>query len=229
MEWEEILRRQRFAESSLDPSKHNERSGARGIAQITPITLQEGINNGWVSDTTEVNDLFNESISTKFQENYMADLMQRPWIGSDEKSFTRDVKVAKTLAAYNMGPTKLSGVLNDMLADGVDIRSNTDWVQLIPEYHRTKAGKPIYESKDYINKILLGQNNDFEKGYDSKITELDIKSKEGLAPWLSPLNIQEEPKKTDLTHVPDIFGEILNRQGSSLVEKINTGDEGNTN
>ena len=67
------------------------------------------------------------------------------------------VKRAKALAAYNMGPTKLVNKLNELKKKGVDIYNNTDWINELNA-----------ETSDYINKILLGNNPDFEADYTTE-------------------------------------------------------------
>jgi membrane-bound lytic murein transglycosylase MltF len=67
------------------------------------------------------------------------------------------VKQAKALAAYNFGPSATVKVLNKAREAGVDIYNSLDWVDMLPE-----------ETSDYIDKILVGDNEEFEAGYAKK-------------------------------------------------------------
>ena len=109
----------------------------------------------------------------------MNDLLNRSWNKGNES-----VRMAKALAAYNMGASRLVGILNNMREDGYDIYESLDWVEDLPKYHRylsgEKKGQPIVESKDYVKKILMG---DDEKKYieispdESKVDTLSFEDR----------------------------------------------------
>ena len=72
----------------------------------------------------------------------MNDLLNRSWNkGNDE------VKRAKALAAYNMGPTRLVNILNEMKQDGYDIYESTLWINDLPKYHKYKSGSKLDDYK----------------------------------------------------------------------------------
>ena len=161
MPMDSILNRQQFKESGFDSSAVSP-AGATSIAQITKDTFQDGLAKGYVPAGTKYEDLAkNDDLATQFQEAYMNDLLTRSWNKGNE-----GVRMAKALAAYNMGASRLVGILNNMIEDGYDIYESLDWVEDLPKYHRYKSGKkkgqPIYESRDYVKKILMG---DDEKKY----------------------------------------------------------------
>ena len=82
--------------------------------------------------TFPIIDPFNPEHAVKVQKWYMNNLYNRKWnTGSIES------RKAKSLAAYNMGATKLVNVLNKMKADGIDIYDSTDWVNKLSEYHKS--------------------------------------------------------------------------------------------
>ena len=62
--------------------------------------------------------------------------------------------MAKALSGYNFGPTATVRVLNEAKEKGIDIYNSLDWIDMLPE-----------ETKDYISKILLESNEDFESQY----------------------------------------------------------------
>ena len=152
-----LVLRQQFQESSFN-KKAVSGAGAKGISQITETTYKEGLKKGWIPKGTTYKQLIDsEELSTTFQVNYMDDLTNRSWNkGTDE------VKRAKALAAYNMGPTRFVGVLNDMKADGYDIYESMDWLNDLPKYHKykkgPKKGQSIYESKDYVKTLMYGDH-----------------------------------------------------------------------
>lgn len=166
-----LLNRQLFTESSFNP-KAVSPANAIGLSQITEQTFEYMQGRGWVPEGAKFQDLkTNTDLSIDLQQKYMEDLMNRPW-NSQEKSANETVRRAKALAAYNMGPPKLVNTLNKMKDDGYDIYSGLDWIKDLPKYHRTKTNKPIYESKNYVNKILFQGDKTFEEGYKKKYEEV---------------------------------------------------------
>ena len=119
MDFDDLIIRQQFNESRFKSDAVSP-AGAISIAQITKQTFNEGIKNGYVPKDTKFEDLAkDDALAEQFQRAYMKDLMSRSWNkGSDV------VKQAKALAAYNMGPTRLVNILNEMKADGIDIYSD---------------------------------------------------------------------------------------------------------
>ena len=162
-----LLIRQQFKESGFDSSKVS-KAGATSIAQITRKTFGDGIEKGYVPKDTKYEDLAkNDELAAQFQKNYMYDLTyKRHWNRLGVKSANEKIQRAKALGAYNAGPTRIVDILNEMRDDGYDIYSSLDWVEDLPKYHKylkgLKKGQPVYESRDYIKKILFG---DDEKRY----------------------------------------------------------------
>jgi hypothetical protein len=77
---------------------------------------------------------------------YMNDLYNRPWNTKNNPSDS--VRMAKALAAYNWGPTRLVTTLNKAKADGVDIYNSWDWLSYLPQ-----------EPFEYQDFILRNNNN----------------------------------------------------------------------
>ena len=73
-----------------------------------PSTFEDGLKKGYVPKGTKYEDLAtNDALALQFRDNYMADLLSRSWNKGSDK-----IKMAKALAAYNLGPTALVKILN---------------------------------------------------------------------------------------------------------------------
>jgi hypothetical protein len=141
----EVMLLQSMKESSLDPTKVSSK-GAKGLTQIRPDTLTDYIKATGDKDV----DVFDWKDSMKIQDWYMNNIYNRPWINKQNQS--QDVRLAKTLAAYNWGPKKFNEFLNRKKSEGIDIYdADMAWVKDLP-----------VETRDYINTILLRQNEEFE-------------------------------------------------------------------
>ena len=153
----DILLKQMWTESKFNP-KAGSSAGARGLAQITPITEKELKRLKLVDDDFDV---YNEEDAIKGQKVYMDYLYNRPWINKENQ--TDEVRLAKTLAAYNRGPNAVEKILTKQKEKGVDIYNSLDWTSALPE-----------ETKDYIDYILLGNNTErrphFQKNYSKAIS-----------------------------------------------------------
>jgi membrane-bound lytic murein transglycosylase MltF len=168
-----LIARQQFNESRFKSDAVSE-DGATSIAQIMPDTFKDGLKKGYVPKGTKYEDLANDDkIATQFQENYMSDLLTRSWnTGTDQ------VKRAKALAAYNMGPTGLVNHLNAQKEKGIDIYKSLNWLEGLNK-----------ETKDYVKNIMLGGNEDYEKEFNQeykkkfgKIKDITPEQISGLSP-----------------------------------------------
>ena len=148
MSYEELLRRQRFQESSFRYNVVHPESGATGIAQFTPITLKEMKRLGFADEKITMEDLKDPKLSIKLQRDYMNNIYNRSWIKGDEK-----VKRAKTLIAYNYGPDRTRRKLNKLIEQGVDVND----ISFIEYFNK--------ESRDYVKRVLLNEG-DFEEEYN---------------------------------------------------------------
>lgn len=187
-----LIARQQFTESRFKSDAVSD-AGAISVAQITKDTFDDGLKKGYVPKGTKYKDLAkDDKLATQFQENYMQDLLTRGWNKLGVKSANEKVQRAKALAAYNMGPTRLVDILNEMKADGINIFDNIDWVDRLPEYHRSrKTNEPIYESKHYVKNVMLGGDEDYEREFGQEFENFGGSSlrKSGLSPlkqdWLA--------------------------------------------
>jgi hypothetical protein len=141
----ELMLLQSMKESSLDPTKVSDK-GAKGLTQIRPDTLEDYIKATGDKDV----DVFDWKDSMKIQDWYMNNLYNRPWINKQNQS--QDVRLAKTLAAYNWGPKVFNEFLNRKKSEGINIYdADMAWVKDLP-----------IETRDYINTVLLRKNEEFE-------------------------------------------------------------------
>jgi hypothetical protein len=145
-----LINRQQFNESRFKSDAVSE-DGATSIAQIMPNTFADGLAKGYVPKGTKYEDLAaDDALAEKFQVAYMKDLLGRDWNKGSAK-----VKRAKSLAAYNMGPTGLVNHLNAEKRRGVDIYDSLDWVDGL--------GK---EAREYVFNIMLGGDKEYEDEYN---------------------------------------------------------------
>lgn len=139
----ELATRQAYAESRFDSNAVSP-ANAIGLFQVTPNTL--AYYNSKTGNTFTTQDLYDDTINQQVRDWYMNDLMNRPWNTKNNPSDS--VQYAKSLGAYNWGPTNLVDTLNKAKADGVDIYNSWDWLAYLPT-----------ETRDYINFVLRNQNN----------------------------------------------------------------------
>ena len=145
-----LINRQQFNESRFKSDAVSE-DGATSIAQIMPNTFADGLAKGYVPKGTKYEDLAeDDALAEQFQVAYMKDLLGRDWNKGSAK-----VKRAKSLAAYNMGPTGLVNHLNAEKRRGVDIYDSLDWVDGL--------GK---ETREYVFNIMLGGDKEYEDEYN---------------------------------------------------------------
>jgi len=201
MPYDELLRRQRFQESSFDPKSVSPK-GAKGVAQFTPITLQEMKRLGFADKNTTMKDLEDSNLSRKLQKKYMDHISKKSWIKGNDQ-----VKRAKTLIAYNYGPDRTRRKLNKLKARGVDIND----INFIKHFNK--------ESRDYVGRILLSEG-DFEKQYTDGLLNnlLIVKRKGGLKNTIKELQEKAESIKEVYDNVTS--PRIINTKNLRLDAKI---------
>jgi len=155
-----ILARQLFKESSFNPEAYNEGSKAKGIAQFVPKTWEMFQKATGKTDYTPDNPVQ----ALEAQQWYMNYLQERPWIKKEGVQQSPEVIYAKMLAAYNWGEGNMLNFLNKKKEEGADIYTSTEWIKDLPE-----------ESKDYVNKILFGTNEKFEKQFQDAYSNWEYK------------------------------------------------------
>ena len=146
----DVLIKQAYAESTFRP-KVTSSANAKGLTQIRPDVLSDYIKAKDIEGDVDLTDVSN---AVDVQKWYMNDLYNASFI--DKENQTDEVRIAKTLAAYNWGRGNLVDFLNEKKGDH-DIYKSLDWVDKLPK-----------ETKDYVNKIL-GNNEQFNKDYDAAV------------------------------------------------------------
>jgi hypothetical protein len=168
-----LLLKQAYKESTFNP-KAVSPSGYKGLTQIGDQVIED-----FVKDTGyegEV-DPFNPKHAVMVQKYTMNDLYNSSFINKPNQ--TEQVRLAKTLAAYNWGRGNLSKYLSKKKEEGVDIYQSLDWIEGLPT-----------ESKDYINKLLLEKDEDFENEYRQALTQDSVKD------TLALYDYEDAPKRT---------------------------------
>lgn len=148
IDYEEIKRRQRWAESQDSPDAKS-RAGAKGLFQIMPSTHKE-----YVAKTGKKGNIYDPKYNTEIRDWYMQDMLNSRTITNGNP--TDSVQLAKQLAAYNWGRGNLGSFLEKQKKAGVDIYNTLDWINAMPK-----------EPRDYVNFILRNKdtggprNNEF--------------------------------------------------------------------
>ena len=146
---QELFIRQLFNESRFVPDAVSP-AGARGIAQIMPITERDLKARFGFDDSFDPLDPIQARAG---QEKLMNHLLDASWNkGSDEN------KYIKALAAYNYGSGNVLKVLNRLKDEGVDIYNDTSWVENLPE-----------ETNKYVNNILYGGPEAYEREFTNRM------------------------------------------------------------
>ena len=151
-----LLHRQAYAESTFNTEALSP-AGAYGLTQIMPNTLDF-----YKSKTKDDSiDLSKAEDAVKVQKWVMQNYSEKPFINNPNQS--DKVRWAKTLAAYNMGPTGFKNFLEKQKASGVDIYSDDlSWIDSLPK-----------ETKGYLEKILLESNERFNTDYDKNKSQYE--------------------------------------------------------
>ena len=144
-----IMLKQSMAESSLRPDAVSD-AGAIGLTQVMPKTLED-----YIESTGDKNiDLYNWEDAIKVQNWYMNDLYNASFI--DKPNQSDEVRMAKTLAAYNWGRGHMFDLLTKQKEEGIDIYSDDmNWIKELP-----------VETSEYLDKILFNTNKRFNKDAD---------------------------------------------------------------
>ena len=100
--------RQMYKESSFKPGAVSNK-GARGLTQFLPGTFAELIRKGKIRKGALIS---NPEDAVAAQRAYMNELYNRSW--NTKENPIDAVRLAKALAAYNMGPTSLLRNLNSI-------------------------------------------------------------------------------------------------------------------
>ena len=139
IDYDEIKRRQRWAESQDNPNAGSQK-GAKGLFQIMPSTHKE-----YVAKTGNRGNIYDPKYNTEIRDWYMQDLLNSRTITNGNP--TDSVQLAKQLAAYNWGRGNLGSFLEKQKKAGTDIYNTLDWIDSMPK-----------EPRDYVNFILRNKD-----------------------------------------------------------------------
>jgi hypothetical protein len=150
----ELLIRQAYRESTFNPNAVSP-AGFKGIGQIGKAVIKDYKK---ANNITGEIDPFNIKQNSDVQKYTMNELYNSSFI--DKPGQSEEVRLAKTLASYNLGRTKVSDLLNDLKEEGVDIYNSLDWINKLPS-----------ESRKYINDILLQKNTTFNSDFSKALSD----------------------------------------------------------
>jgi hypothetical protein len=149
---DELLKRQAYKESTFNPAAVSP-AGYKGLTQIGDSVLKDYSKKKGGKKL----DPFNPKDAVELQKFAMDDLYNASFINKSDQPDS--VRIAKTLAAYNWGRGNLFNYLNEQKQKGVDIYDSYDWLNDLPK-----------ETSDYVNKILLQEDQSFNKNYNKAST-----------------------------------------------------------
>ena len=137
-----ILYKQAFVESNLDP-KAKSNKGYMGLGQIGDSLITDYKKANKVDEI----DPYDPEQNYKVQEWSMNELYNSSFINKENQD--DDVRLIKTLAAYNWGRGNTLDLLNKLKEEGEDIYNDVNWVSRLPQ-----------ETQDYIDMILYDKNTE---------------------------------------------------------------------
>jgi hypothetical protein len=159
----ELLIRQAYRESKFNPKAISPK-GYKGIGQIGDNVIADYKK---ANNITGNIDPFNIKQNSDVQKYSMNELYNSSFINKPNQS--EQVRLAKTLAAYNWGRGNLFDLLGDLKEEGADIYNSLDWINKLPE-----------ESRKYVNDILLQKNTIFNNDFSKAVGDQKNKSIKSL-------------------------------------------------
>ena len=137
-----LLYKQAYVESNLDPNASNSK-GYKGLGQIGDSLIADYKKANKIKEV----DPFDPQQNHDVQEWSMNELYNSSFINKEGQD--DDVRLIKTLAAYNWGRGNTRDLLNQLKEEGVDIYNDVQWVSRLPK-----------ETQDYIDMILYDKNTE---------------------------------------------------------------------
>ena len=137
-----LLYKQAFVESNLDP-KAKSNKGYMGLGQIGDSLITDYKKANKVDEV----DPYDPEQNYQVQEWSMNELYNSSFINKENQD--DDVRLIKTLAAYNWGRGNTLDLLNELKEEGEDIYNDVKWVDRLPQ-----------ETQDYIDMILYDKNTE---------------------------------------------------------------------
>ena len=137
-----LLYKQAYVESNLDPNASNSK-GYKGLGQIGDSLIADYKKANKVEEV----DPFDPQQNHDVQEWSMNELYNSSFINKEGQD--DNVRLIKTLAAYNWGRGNTRDLLNELKEEGADIYNDVQWVSRLPK-----------ETQDYIDMILYDKNTE---------------------------------------------------------------------
>lgn len=132
----ELLYKQAFVESTLDPKAKND-LGYMGLGQIGDKLIADYKK----ANKIDAVDPYDAKQNHDVQDWSMNELYNATFI--DKPGSTNENRLLKALASYNWGRGKVKALLEEQKAKGVDIYTDTSWTSELPK-----------ETREYIDMIL---------------------------------------------------------------------------
>jgi len=132
----ELLYKQAFVESTLDPKAKND-LGYMGLGQIGDKLIADYKK----ANKIDAVDPYDAKQNHDVQDWSMNELYNATFI--DKPGSTNENRLLKALASYNWGRGKVKDLLEEQKAKGVDIYTDTSWTSELPK-----------ETREYIDMIL---------------------------------------------------------------------------
>ena len=114
-----------------------------GLGQIGKGVIEDYKKANKVSEL----DPFNPQDNYNVQNWYMNNIYNSEWV--DKPNQSDNVRLAKTLAGYSLGPTKARRYFTKFREDGKDIYNSFEWLDDLPD-----------ETSKYIKMILQGESTE---------------------------------------------------------------------
>ena len=137
-----LLYKQAYVESNLNP-KAKSSAGYMGLGQIGDSLIADYKK---AKNVKEI-DPYDPEQNHDVQEWSMNELYNSSFINKENQD--QDVRLIKTLAAYNWGRGNTRDLLNELKEEGLDIYNDIQWVSRLPK-----------ETQDYIDMILFDKNTE---------------------------------------------------------------------
>mgnify|MGYP003588122151 CR=1 FL=1 len=150
-----LLMRQAYRESTFNPKAVSPK-GYKGLTQVGDSVIKDYKAAKKIDG--EVNP-FNAKTAVDIQRYAMNELYNASFINRPNQS--EQVRLAKTLAAYNWGRGNLKNHLESQKAKGVDIYNSLAWINTLPK-----------ETRDYIDDILLKKDQTFNQDFNSAVNNV---------------------------------------------------------
>lgn len=195
-----LLLRQAYRESTFNP-KAVSQSGYKGLTQIGDDVIADYKKAKNIKGEV---DPFDPKTAVAIQRFTMDKLYNASFINKPNQS--EEIRLAKTLAAYNWGRGNLSNYLERQKQQGVDIYNSLAWTKALPG-----------ETRKYIEDILLKKNQTFNNDFNSAINNSKYK------PYVNLYRMKEGGEKNELLK---IYADYINgidesEEAKTVYNKLN--------